>query len=60
MDADELADTTMNVANRALLQVTVDDAVKTDEMFSVLLGEKVEPRRQFIEANAKNVKELDV
>jgi DNA gyrase subunit B len=60
MDADELADTTMNVANRSLLQVTVDDTVAADEIFSVLLGDKVEPRRQFIEANAKNVKELDV
>lgn len=60
MNAEELATTTMNVQNRSLLQVTVEDAEQADILFSVLLGDKVEPRRQFIEANAKNVKELDV
>jgi DNA gyrase subunit B len=60
MNAEELATTTMNVQNRSLLQVTVEDAEAADILFSVLLGDKVEPRRQFIEANAKNVKDLDV
>jgi DNA gyrase subunit B len=60
MDADELAVTTMDVNNRSLMQVTVDDAVTADQIFSVLLGEKVEPRRQFIEAHAKDIKDLDI
>ncbi len=60
MDADELAVTTMDVNHRTLVRITVDDAVKADEVFSVLLGDKVEPRRQFIEANAKYAKDLDV
>jgi len=60
MNAEELEMTTMKPELRKLLEVTVDDGVEADRTFSLLLGDKVEPRRQFIEANAKNVKDLDV
>ena len=60
MNAEELADTTMSVTTRRLLNITVDDAVEADRTFSLLLGDKVEPRRQFIEAHARDVKDLDV
>jgi DNA gyrase subunit B len=60
MNAEELAETTMAIETRKLLSVTVEDAVEADRTFSLLLGEKVEPRRQFIEAHARDVKDLDV
>jgi DNA gyrase subunit B len=60
MNADELADTTMAPDSRKLMLVTVEDAVEADRTFSLLLGDKVEPRRQFIEAHAREVKDLDV
>jgi DNA gyrase subunit B len=60
MDAPELWDTTMNPENRMLIQVGVEDAAAADLMFSMLMGDHVEPRREFIEANAKNVRFLDV
>jgi DNA gyrase subunit B len=60
MNAEELSVTTMIPERRKLLEITVDDAVEADRTFSLLLGDKVEPRRQFIEANAKSVKDLDV
>ncbi len=60
MDPEELWETTMNPATRTILQVTVDDAIKADETFSMLMGDEVMPRKRFIEAHAKNVKNLDV
>ncbi len=60
MDAEELADTTMHSANRTLVRVEVEDAAAADRMFSTLMGDQVEPRRQFIEQNARDVRFLDV
>lgn len=60
MDFDELADTTMDPAYRTLKQVTLDDAAQADEVFSVLMGEDVESRRQFIQRNARDVRFLDI
>ncbi|REE97282.1 DNA topoisomerase (ATP-hydrolyzing) subunit B [Thermomonospora umbrina] len=60
MNANELWDTTMDPARRVLLQVTLDDAAQADELFSVLMGEEVEPRRDFIQRNAKDVRFLDI
>jgi DNA gyrase subunit B len=60
MNASELWETTMDPANRVLLQVTMDDAATADELFSVLMGEDVEARRSFITRNAKGVRFLDV
>ena len=60
MNADELWDTTMDPEHRVLLQVTLDDAAQADEMFSVLMGEDVESRRNFIQQNARDVRFLDI
>ncbi len=60
MDAEELADTTMNPANRILIRVDVEDAAAADRTFSTLMGDQVEPRRAFIEQNARDVRFLDV
>ena len=60
MNAEQLADTTMEPSKRTLLKVTMEDARLADEIFTILMGEKVEPRREFIEANAKLVTNLDV
>jgi DNA gyrase subunit B len=60
MDAEELAETTMNPAKRMLVRVDVEDAAAADQVFSMLMGDQVEPRRDFIEKNAKDVKFLDV
>ncbi len=59
MDAQQLFDTTMNPATRRMLQVKIEDAIAAYQTFSLLMGEDVEPRRQFIESNALNVKNLD-
>ena len=60
MDAHELWDTTMNPETRTLKRIELEDAVKADEIFTILMGEKVEPRKEFIEQNAKYVVNLDV
>jgi DNA gyrase subunit B len=59
MDPEELWDTTLDPERRTLMQVQLDDVVKADELFRTLMGEKVEPRREFIQREALNVKDID-
>ena len=60
MNPEQLWETTMNPATRTLVQVTMDDAIKADEIFSILMGDDIAPRREFIEKNAKFVRNLDI
>jgi DNA gyrase subunit B len=60
MNPEQLWDTTVNPATRRLMQVKIEDVVKADEIFTTLMGDHVEPRREFIEKNAIMVSNLDI
>ena len=60
MDPIQLWETTMDPERRTMIQVSLEDAMEADEIFTILMGDKVAPRKEFIEKNAKYVSELDV
>ena len=60
MNPEQLWETTMNPATRIMIKVTMEDAIKADQIFNIFMGEEIGPRREFIEKNAKTVRNLDV
>jgi DNA gyrase subunit B len=60
MNPEQLWDTTMNPENRTLMQVNIDDVEQADDIFTTLMGDKVEPRREFIQNHALEVTDLDI